>query len=211
MSHRRKGRRSREVALHLGRTVGMVVGLAVVVLSLALLVPFPWGLAVALVPVVAFVIASGRMHAHWAPVADELARFPWTDGGGSALETVVERAKVDAATWGGLHAVKSRTLRLSSYQGGRRRRRVVVGDDARWLGRHGGRLWFLVRDGYHSRKTGLLGYDIQTLDVTFHQPGTEVAAGPRRGGEGGTFSLDTPSGRVRVDLGRGEVIPNPPD
>lgn len=223
----RQGTRTREVLVHLGRTLLLVFGLAGVLLGLSTLLPHPWGLASALGVLVGVVVASGRRHAGWAPVADEVARFPWEDFEGIPQETVVERAKVDAAIWGGAGAVKSRALRLSTWQGTRRRGRVVVGDGARWLGRHGERLWFLVDDGYHSGRTGLVGYDLRTLEVTSHHPGTaapvEHRGGRRRnagggrpggGGSGGnaaTFAVHRDGRTVHVDLERGAVIPNGTD
>lgn len=212
---------TREVLGHLGRTVALVAGLAGVTLILMLVVPPPWGMVAALGVLGVFVVASGRMHALWAPAADVLARVPWEDEGEGGGETRVERARVDAATRGGLGAAKSRALRLSTWQGTRRRGRVVVGDGARWLGRHGERLWFLVDDPYHSGLTGLVGYDLRTLEVTFHHPGTAAPVEHRDGrrksprgrpGGGGktaaTFALDHDGDRVLVDLGRGELIPN---
>jgi xanthosine utilization system XapX-like protein len=210
--------RSRELVEHILRTFALVGGLAAGIILALVLLPLPVAGILILVAVVLVVYLSPRLQAHWTPVSDRVARFAWEDAAGVPHETVVEMARLESATSGGLSRVQSRILRVSSYrlQGKRRRlERVLVGDDAEWLGRHGERLWFLVRDRYHSGRQGLVGHDLQTLKVSFHQRGEEVEseAPPKRGkgrtaaGTGRTLQLDTREGRVEVELKSGVVVP----
>lgn len=214
------------VAAHLLRTVGLVGALAAGAIGIVLLLPAAAALGVLLVGVGVVAVVTGRRHPGWAPVAERVAGHPWTSESGTRHETVVERALVDAAVWGGVTAIRSRVLRISVYREGRRRplRRVAVGEDARWLGCHGKRLWFHVADGYHAGRAGLLGYDLRTAAVTFHQPGDPVEMAELRAPasvEGGppsrarrsrrdrrpVMAVGGPGGAVLVDLARGEVIP----
>lgn len=202
---------------HILRTLSLVVALAGgAILAFLLLPPLVAGVLI-LVGIVGVVFFTARLQALWTPVSDRVARFAWEDAAGVPHETVVEMARLESPTFGGLSTVKSRILRVSSYrlQGKRRRvRRALVGDDAEWLGRHGGRLWFLVRDRYHSGRKGLVAHDLQTLEVTFHHPGDEVETeeppGRRKGGTppgtGRRVLLDTREGRVEVELMSGVVV-----
>lgn len=209
--------RAGEYAGHILRTLGMIVALAGgAILAFVFLHPIVAGMLI-LVGLVLVVFYTAKLQAHWTPVSDRVARFAWEDSTGAPHETVVEMARLESPTFGGLSTVKSRILRVSTYriQGKRQRlKRVLVGDDAEWLGRHGGRLWFLVRDRYHSGRKGLVAHDLETLDVAFHQPGDEVDLdeAPERGrgrtppGTGTTVQLDTREGRVTVELKSGTVV-----
>jgi hypothetical protein len=213
--------RAGEYAGHILRTLGMVVALVGGgILAFLFLHPLAAG-ALILVGLVLVVFYTAKLQAFWTPVSDRVARFAWEDSAGVPHETVVEMARLESPTFGGLSTVKSRILRVSSYriEGKRRRlKRELVGDDAEWLGRHGARLWFLVRDRYHSGRKGLVAHDLQTLAVTFHQPGDEVEPEEPRGGRKGrtppgtgtTVQLDTREGRVTVELASGEVMPAAP-
>lgn len=206
-----------EYGAHILRTLILIATLAGgAILAFLLLHPLAAG-AVILVGLVLVVFYTARLQAFWTPVSDRVARFAWEDAAGVPHETVVEMARLESPTFGGLSTVKSRILRVSAYQvGGKRRRveRVLVGDDAEWLGRHGGRLWFLVRDRYHSGRKGLVAHDLETLAVAFHHPGDEVEPeeppGGRKGrtppGTGTTVQLDTREGRVTVELKSGTVV-----
>lgn len=212
--------RAGEYAGHLLRTLGLVLALAGgAVLAFWLLPPLVAG-GITLAGLVLVVVYTGRLQAHWTPVSDRVARFSWKDAQGIPHETVVELARLESPTFGGLSTVRSRILRVSAYriQGKRRRvKRVLVGDDAEWLGEHGGRLWFLVRSRYHSGRKGLVAHDRQTLAVAAHHPGEgvepEEPQGRKRGrtppGTGTTVELDTREGRVTVDLRSGEVVRGP--
>ena len=213
--------RSGELMAHVLRTAALVLSLAGGGFLAVLLLPLPVALVLILVALGLVIFFTGRLQAHWTPVSDRVARFPWEDAAGVPHETVVEMARLESPTYGGLSTVKSRILRVSSYRlPGKRRRleRVLVGDDAEWLGRHGERLWFLVRSRYHSGRKGLVGHDLQTLAVTFHQPGEEVepetprerGKGRTPPGTGTTLQLDTREGRVEVEFRSGVVVPVAP-
>lgn len=206
---------TRELVVHALRTIALSLGLAFVLLLVVyLLIRFGSDLFAAgaaalllivmlLAAVLVVAVLLGRRHAGWAPVFDTLDEVHWSDEHGEAMATAVERAKIDAATCSGADAVRSRVLRVSVYRARdrQRRKRVAVGDIARYLGRYGDRLWFLVNDRYHSGRIGLVGYDVEKLDVTFHLPGLfELAAGTERSGP--LVRLDGPDGRIAVDLRR---------
>jgi len=208
--------RAAEYGAHILRTLILIAALAGgAVLAFLFLHPLAAG-AVILVGLVLVVFYTAKLQAFWTPVSDRVARFSWEDSAGVPHETVVEMARLESPTFGGLSTVKSRILRVSAYriQGKRRRlKRALVGDDAEWLGRHGGRLWFLVRDRYHSGRKGLVAHDLETLAVVFHHPGDEVEPEEPRGrkrrtppGTGTTVQLDTREGRVTVELRSGTVV-----
>ena len=209
--------RAGEYAGHILRTLGLVLALAGGgLLAFLLLPPLVAGVLV-LAGLVLVVLYTAKLQALWTPVSDRVARFSWEDGDGVPHDTVVEMARLESPTSGGLSTVRSRILRVSTYRiQGRRQRvgRVLVGDDAEWLGRHGDRLWFLVRNRYHSGRRGLVAHHLETLTVVFHQPGHEVEPdeAPGRGkgrtppGTGTTVQLDTREGRVTVDLKTGTVV-----
>jgi hypothetical protein len=196
-------RRSREILIHILRTLALVGALASACIVILFLLPPVIALPAMLVGIALFIFYTGRLHAHWAPIADTIARFRWADEQGYEFETVVERAKIDAATLGGASAVKSRVLRLSLYStaNAKRKRRVLIGDDATYLGRHGERLWFFIRDRYHSGRDGLVGHDLRELGVSFHISRRVADWDERSTPHNAIVHLAGPNGPLAIDLG----------
>lgn len=203
----------RDVAVHALRTIALSLGLGLGLLLAVYLIiyigsahlPIGVTVTVALFLLLVFVVCTavflGRRHAVWAPVFDVLEEVQWADRG-EAMVTAIERAKIDAAIYDGMDAVRSRVLRMSVYRsrGRRRTKRVAVGDAATYLGRYGDRLWFLVGDRYHSGRIGLVGYDYAQLQVTFHLEGALELAGKKKRASGPVVHLNGPDGRFEVDL-----------
>lgn len=159
-------------------TVALVAGLAGVLLGGAALMVWLLPPAVGVPALVVFLIVflgvviyqTPRLQAYWTPVAARVDRRVWTDGEGRARKAVVERAHLRAATAGGLGAISSYILRVSSYVDGERDRRRLIGDDADYLGWYDGGFWFYIRSRYHARRRGLVCVDPATCEFRFHLP-----------------------------------------
>lgn len=121
--------------------------------------------------ILAYVIWSGRMHAYWAPISKRVNAFKWKTVDGRKMETVVEKAIVQAGGY-----IRTETLRVSIYEleSGRRIARIMIGDDATYLGRHGIGIWFHIADRYHARRDGLVCLDVKTGKWLHHVPRSEI-------------------------------------
>jgi len=150
--------------------IGLAILLIIVVTVKLGLSPYVILAGIALV-IGFYVYWSGPRHAHWAPVSKRVAALKWTSAEGARMETVVEKAVVQA----GPH-VRSETLRVSIYECDSRRRheRKVIGDDATFLGRHGIGIWFHIADRYHARRDGLVCMDVETGRWLYHAPKSEI-------------------------------------
>ncbi|MEM1227873.1 MAG: hypothetical protein AAGJ40_19455 [Planctomycetota bacterium] len=118
-----------------------------------------------------YIYGSARWHAHWAPHAKRVAARRWTTDAGEEMETVIEKAIVQAGA-----STRSETLRVSIYvlSTGRRAARRLIGDDAEFLGFHGIGLWFHIADRFHARRDGLVCVDLHTGRWIYHQPKSEI-------------------------------------
>ncbi|TWU44758.1 hypothetical protein Poly51_58240 [Rubripirellula tenax] len=166
-----------EFVTHVGRTFLMVAALAVAIGVIPWLIPGWIGMVLIVAILGGFIYFSARWHAHWAPVADVLERFSWQSESGDSMDTIVEKAKVHTPALGGGAPVRQECLRISIHNRttGKRTRRHVVGDDAIFLGKHGGFLWFYVQDRFHAKTDGLVAHSIQTGAIVFNRPKAEVA------------------------------------
>jgi hypothetical protein len=73
------------------------------------------------------------------------------------METVVEIAIVQSGA-----AIRTETYRVSVYEHQSRKRvkRVIIGDDANFLGAFGSGLWFYIYDRFYARRDGLVCIDM---------------------------------------------------
>ncbi len=122
--------------------------------------------------IIATVYFSSRWSAYSAPFADTVSQNKWKDEGGRAFRTVVENAKIETATGEGAGSIEQRVLRVSVYQEGSssHAKRILIGDDAEFLGSHGDGLWFFLPSRFYARRDGLICVDPRTCAVLFHQP-----------------------------------------
>lgn len=165
-----------EILKHFGRTLlhmaGIALAIFVIVIVTVKLGLSPYVMMVGIALVIGFYIYwSGPLHAYWAPVSKRMTALKWTSTEGVKMETVVEKAIVQAGSY-----VRSETLRVSIYEceSGKRHGRKLIGDDATFLGRHGIGIWFHIADRYHARRDGLVCMDIQTGKWLYHVPKSEI-------------------------------------
>ena len=125
--------------------------------------------------VIGFAYFSGKWHAYWAPVADEMRTRSWNSKEGSEMETVLELAHVHTAVFGGADAIRQTVWRISVYDRTRKRRttRIMIGEDAKFLGEPGGYYWFYIGDRFYSKVAGLTAFDRQTGAIKFNRPKKE--------------------------------------
>lgn len=151
---------------------GIALAIFVIVIVTVKLGLSPYVMMVGIALVIGFYIYwSGPLHAYWAPVSKRMTALKWTSTEGVKMETVVEKAIVQAGSY-----VRSETLRVSIYEceSGKRHGRKLIGDDATFLGRHGIGIWFHIADRYHARRDGLVCMDIQTGKWLYHVPKSEI-------------------------------------
>lgn len=150
---------------------------------------------------------SARWHAYWAPVSVPVQSFKWKSDSGDFMESVIEKAQVHAAS-STASVVKSETLRISIYNRTARKRlkRIMIGDDADYLCTRANIFWFYIRDRFHARLDGLVGYDRQSGELVFHQPKQQVtylSKGSRPG------VLEVECGGVQQQLDLAALITDP--
>src|SRR5690606_26234630 len=116
---------------------------------------------------------TARWHPYWAPIAKRVARIPWRRDDGAAMETLVERAIVQA----GMHT-RGEYFRVSIYQceGHRRIARRVLGDEVDFLGAYESGIWFYIRNRFYARRDGLVCVDTQSGEWAYHQSKAMVEA-----------------------------------
>lgn len=165
-----------EILKHFGRTLlhmaGIALAIFVIVIVTVKLGLSPYVIMVGIVLVIGmYIYWSGPLHAYWAPVSKRMAALKWNSIDGVKMETVVEKAIVQA----GAH-VRSETLRVSIYEceSGRRHERKLIGDDATFLGQHGIGIWFHIADRFHARRDGLVCMEIETGKWLYHVPKSEI-------------------------------------
>ncbi|MEO0478042.1 MAG: hypothetical protein AAF196_01045 [Planctomycetota bacterium] len=145
---------------------------------------------------------SSRWSAYSAPIATEVRPIPWKNDAREELVTVVERANMRPAIAGGAGSIRIDVLRVSLYPKGstKRLRRVLIGDDAVFLGLHGDRLWFFIESRFYARKNGLVGIDPRTLETTYHRPRKGEELVEKRKRQHPEIELETKAGRLAIDL-----------
>ncbi|MEM0968167.1 MAG: hypothetical protein AAGJ31_02345 [Verrucomicrobiota bacterium] len=166
-----------ELLKQLGRTILQMIVLGATIflfIYLSSLIKLPASVIVIGVIAItgAYIYFSARWHAYWAPISKTVHKQKWKGPTGEAMETVVENAIVQAGSY-----VRAETLRVSIYdrQNKRRVARIMVGDDARFLGSPGMGFWFYIADKFHARLDGLVCLDIRKGTWIYHKPKSEIS------------------------------------
>jgi hypothetical protein len=200
-----------EVLKHLGRTFALVAAIAVLiglaVLLLFLLLPAKLG-AILVLPVVATLIFltigwSSRWSARSTPISERIDQLSWKDENGASFVSVVERARLQPATFGGASSMRIDVLRVSVYGNESRSkplRRTLIGDAETYLGRHGDGFWFFIDRQFYARRNGLVCIDPRTLHTRFHRPKKLGTLIERASKPSAVVELMQAGTRVEIDL-----------
>ncbi len=191
---------TRDIFVHIIRTFVLVAVLTAILWGLFYAcfffrLPIPIVVGVIVLYMAAIVFGTARWHAYWAPIAKQVARIPWQRDDGVAMETIIEVAIVHRGpAWG--------TYRASIYQQEPRKRlkRIMIGDEVKFLGMHGARLWFYLADKFHARRDGLVAMNPQTGEWVYHVPQAELEFVDRVANRRGVIDVLHRGAAKRIDL-----------
>ncbi|MEM9479060.1 MAG: hypothetical protein AAGA58_05280 [Verrucomicrobiota bacterium] len=177
-----------EIAKHLLRTFLIIALLAGVMVTLPFILPVQIAFPLIFVMLFGFIILSPRWHAHWAPVAKRVASCSWENDRGEKMESVVENAQIQVGMGN-----PASVLRVSIYNrtSRRRLRRVLIGDNASFVGRQGLGFWFFIYDRFHARRDGLVCVNEKTGDFAWHLPRKKAEWTGERS-RGGSMVMENP-------------------
>ena len=193
---------ARDLFIHLLRTVVLCVLLAVFFLALVT-ASVLWGLSFPIlagllaVAVAAVIVGTAHWHPYWAPIAKQAARIPWQRSNGVQMETVVEIAIVQS---GALTRTEIYRVSIYEHQSKKRLKRVMIGDDANFLGAFRSKLWFYIYDRFYARRDGLVCLHMYTGEWLYHKPQSELEFVRRVGKRQGVIEVLHRGVKKQIDL-----------